>query len=138
MAAAGRNEARRIARVTPKWTTFLPVASVVAAAALFAACGQDRAPDVPMSEGQVIVINSGCSACHGRNGEGGMAPSWNGIYMHQITLEDGSKVIADEAYLIRSIKDPTAQQVKGFSVMPPNTLTDAQIQLVIDYIKSLK
>ena len=67
-----------------------------------------------------------------------MAPSWRGIYMDQITLEDGSKVLADEAYLIRSIKDPTAQQVKGFSIMPPNTLTDAQIQFVIDYIKSLK
>ena len=36
------------------------------------------------------------------------------------------------------IKDPTAQQVKGFSIMPPNTLSDAQIQLVIGYIKSLK
>ena len=121
-----------------KWPFLVPVATVAAAAALIGACGQDRAPDKPMAEGQVIMINSGCSACHGRDGEGGMAPSWRGIYMHEITLDDDTKVVADDAYLIRSIKDPTAQQVKGFSIMPPNTLTDAQILLVVDYIKSLK
>lgn len=90
-----------------------------------------------MSEGQVLIISNGCSACHGTNGEGGMAPSWRGIYMQQIVLDDDSKVLVDDEYLKRSIKDPTAQQVKGYSIMPPNSLTDAQIQLVIDYIKTL-
>ncbi|MEI7546847.1 MAG: cytochrome c [Actinomycetota bacterium] len=116
----------------------LPIATVAAAAVLVGACGEDRAPDKPMSEGQVLIISSGCSACHGRNGEGGMAPSWHGIYMSTVTLDDDTKVVVDDQYLVRSIKDPTAQQVKGFSIMPPNSLTDVEIQRVIDYIRSLK
>jgi len=124
--------------VTSKLATLLPVVSVAAAALVFVACGEDRAPDKPMSEGQVLMLNSGCSACHGSNGEGGMAPSWEGIYMSEVMLEDGNRVVVDDEYLIRSIKDPLAQQVKGFTQMPPNTLTDAQVQLIVDYIKSLK
>ena len=124
--------------MTSKLATLLPIASVAAAALVFAACGEDRAPDKPMSEGQVVMLNSGCAACHGSNGEGGMAPSWKGIYMSQVMLDDDTRVVVDEEYLIRSIKDPLAQQVKGFSQMPPNTLTDAQVQLIVDYIKTLK
>lgn len=124
--------------MTSKLATLLPVVSVAAAALVFVACGEDRAPDKPMSEGQVLMLNSGCSACHGSNGEGGMAPSWEGIYMSEVMLEDGNRVVVDDEYLIRSIKDPLAQQVKGFTQMPPNTLTDAQVQLIVDYIKSLK
>ena len=124
--------------MTSKWTTLLPVASVAAAAIVFAACGENREPDKPMSEGQVLMRNSGCSACHGPNGEGGMAPSWRGIYMSEVMLTDDTRVLVDEEYLIRSIKDPLAQQVKGFTQMPPNTLTDAQVLLIVDYIKSLK
>jgi cytochrome c oxidase subunit 2 len=65
-----------------------------------------------------------------------MGPAWKGMYLRDVLLDDGTTVIADEEYLIRSIKDPTAQQVKGYSIMPPNTLTDAQIAAIVEYIKA--
>jgi cytochrome c oxidase subunit 2 len=59
-----------------------------------------------------------------------------------VTLENGSTVTADEAYLLESIKQPEAKIVQGFPpVMPPNIaaqMTDAQIQDIIAFIKSLK
>lgn len=90
-----------------------------------------------MSEGQRISVNSGCASCHGTNGEGGMGPSWKGLYNSERPLDDGTTVVADDAYLVRAIKDPHAEQVKGYSVMPPNTLDDVQVRAIVDYIKTL-
>ena len=122
-----------------RWSTIVPVCSVAAAVLLFAACGTDRDDSASgaMSEGQRIAVNSGCASCHGVNGEGGMGPSWMGIYNTERMLDDGTTVLADDAYLVRALKDPRAEQVKGYSVMPPNTLTDQQVRAIVDYIKTL-
>ena len=57
--------------------------------------------------------------------------------LHQ--LESGSKVIADEAYLTESIKDPKAKVVKGFQpTMPIYPFTDEEIANIVAYIKTLK
>lgn len=56
-------------------------------------------------------------------------------------MEDGTKVKVDDAYLAKSIKEPSAQIVKGWAGKPPmptNDLTDAQIKQVIGYIKAAK
>jgi cytochrome c oxidase subunit 2 len=61
--------------------------------------------------------------------------------MHEVELEDGSKVIADEAYLHESIVDPMAKIVKGYppSMIPfEGILTEEQIADIIEYIKSLE
>jgi cytochrome c oxidase subunit 2 len=123
--------------VTAKWTTLVPILSVVAAALLGVACGKEREPQGPMSEGQRVMLASGCTACHGPDGEGGVGPSWKGLYQSQITLADGSKVVADDAYLAEAIRDPSAKQVKGYGPMPPNSLDDTEVQAVVDFIKSL-
>ncbi|MDO8364592.1 MAG: cytochrome c [Actinomycetota bacterium] len=129
--------------MTSRWIRVAPLLSLTAVAALAVACGEERTatsslpPDSEISAGQRVSLSSGCSACHGPNGEGGMGPKWTGLFGSQVTLADGSTVTADEAYLTLAIKDPSAQKVKGYSVMPPNRLTDADVQALVDYIKSL-
>ncbi|MGB8860082.1 MAG: cytochrome c [Ilumatobacteraceae bacterium] len=91
-----------------------------------------------MTEGRRLALNSGCAACHGSSGEGGVGPTWRGLYQSQITLEDGSTVTADDAYLFEAIRDPAAKKVKGYSVMPPNSLNDAEVQAIVEYIKTLE
>ena len=90
-----------------------------------------------MTEGERISLASGCTACHGPNGEGGVGPKWKGLYQSQVTLVDGSTVTATDAYLSEAIRDPTAKQLDGYGPMPSNTLDDAEIQAVVDFIKSL-
>ena len=105
------------------------------------ACGGDDAAS-PMSpeaaEGRQIAVRAGCAGCHGADGQGGTGPAWNEVLGTEVELKDGTTVIADEAYLTRSIADPSAEVVDGFSVkMPQNQLTDDEIAKVVAYIVAL-
>jgi len=58
-------------------------------------------------------------------------------------LEDGSVVLVDEAYLLKSILDPNLQVVEGYrpDLMPKvyeDTLSQEEIQDLIAYIRSLE
>ena len=82
-----------------------------------------------------------CLACHSVDGSQMVGPTWKGLYGHEVELEDGSTVVADEAYLRESITDPLVKMVKGYPPsMPPfgATLTEEQMADIIEYIKSLK
>lgn len=82
-----------------------------------------------------------CLACHSTDGSQMVGPSWKGLYGKEETLEDGSTVTVDDAYIHESIVDPNKKIVKGFPPsMPPlgATLTDEQIKDITEYIKSLK
>ena len=91
------------------------------------------------AQGREIARSSGCSACHGRNGEGGVGPTWSGVYGEPVELEGGETVTADDEYLYRSIADPAVEKVEGYSVvMPNNNLDDDEIAAVIAYIRELR
>ncbi|MET0458587.1 MAG: c-type cytochrome [Ilumatobacteraceae bacterium] len=107
-----------------------------------AACGGDDDAGPPRSpeaaEGRQIAVRSGCAACHGADGQGGTGPAWDDVLGTDVMLDDGSTVTADEAYLARSIADPDAEVVDGFSIkMPQNQLTDEEIAKVVAYIVAL-
>ena len=87
------------------------------------------------------VFNSVCLACHSTDGTPRVGPTFKGLAGSQRTLSDGTTVVADDDYLIRSILDPNAQVVQGFPpAMPPmgGTLTQTQIESLILFIKSLE
>jgi cytochrome c oxidase subunit 2 len=53
-------------------------------------------------------------------------------------LDDGTEVVADEAYIRRSITDPSAQVVAGFNVqMPEIELSDDDVDALVAYITTL-
>lgn len=118
----------------------------VAMALVVAACGADdedtSASEVELSaaavEGRRIAGGSGCAGCHGRDGEGGIGPTWVGLYESTVELDDGTTVVADDAYLVQAIAEPDAERVDGFPVaMSPNDLSDQEIASVVTYIKAL-
>jgi cytochrome c oxidase subunit 2 len=89
--------------------------------------------------GQSIAQSRGCTACHSVDGSSGVGPSWKGLYGKQETLADGSTVLADEAYLKRSIRDPASQVVKGYPpIMPRTELGDDELAALLAYIESMK
>lgn len=82
-----------------------------------------RYSDLPPEErGQQFYMDLGCNGCHSLDGTAGAGPSWQGIYLREEPMADGSVVVADEAYLRDSILNPNAHIVQGFNpnVMPQN------------------
>ena len=58
-----------------------------------------------------------------------------------IPLSDGSQVIADEAYLTKSMMDPAAQLHRGFTAVMPSyqgLLTAPQVGALVEYIRTLQ
>ncbi|MBN1452984.1 MAG: cytochrome c [Anaerolineales bacterium] len=110
---------------------------VLAIFGLVGACG---GADVSPDAGQNIAVIKGCAACHAVDDTPKIGPTWVGLYGSQVELDDGSFVTADDAYLNESIKDPNAKIVNGFSKgsMPPVSLTDAEINALVAYIKSVR
>ncbi len=117
------------------------VGAFAALVLLLAACSAEPALDLSptAAEGREITLSSGCAACHGRNGEGGVAPTWQGLAGSTVSFTDLTTTVADAEYLANSIADPSSQLRAGFNLkMPQNSLTDEQIDLVVAYIQELK
>ncbi len=86
-----------------------------------------------------LLASKGCVACHSDNGSSGVGPTFKGLFGRKETLADGSSVEVDDAYLRESIRNPNAKLVKGFQpVMPPLPLTEAEVDLIVNYIKANK
>lgn len=138
---ASTNRRRPLRRVV------LSAAATLTLAAAAAACGgdgsaSDAGPTVPVDpavqRGEEISRSQGCAGCHGPDFGGGAGPSWIGLAGSQVQLADGTTVVADEAYLVRSIADPSAEIVADYALaMPANSLTDAEIADVVAYITTL-
>lgn len=99
----------------------------------------------PAANGQRIMKNIGCFACHSIDGSKIIGPSFKGIYGHKVTVITGGKereLTIDDEYIKQSIYDPNADVVKGFNkgLMMPYTgqLSDDDIVQIIEYIKTLK
>ncbi len=53
-------------------------------------------------------------------------------------LEDGRKVMVDEAYVRQSITDPQTDIVAGFDGrMPTFSLTESEVDRLVQYVRSL-
>jgi cytochrome c oxidase subunit II len=94
----------------------------------------------PVAAGEALFNQKACATCHQPQG-GALGPSLVGLYGHTVKLQDGSEVVADEAYLRESILDPTAKMVAGFQPVMPTfqgQLDEEQVLQLIQYIKSLK
>ena len=92
--------------------------------------------------GAQLFQEKGCMACHSIDGTPRVGPTLKGLFRKTVTLmTDGKErdIVADEAYLRRSILEPNVDVVKGFPpIMPPEKMTDDEINELINYIKELK
>ncbi|HWU88869.1 MAG TPA: c-type cytochrome, partial [Kofleriaceae bacterium] len=101
------------------------------------------APAQPLSlaaMGQRIAAQAGCMRCHTPDGTPHIGPTWAGLYGAEIPLEGGGRVIADDAYLTRSMMDPAVEIHLGFPPVMPSyqgLLTAPEIGAIVEYIHSL-
>lgn len=92
--------------------------------------------------GAALFELRGCTACHAVTETGGseIGPRLYGMFGTQREMDDGSSVLADDNYLRRAIMDPNAEVRAGFQPVMPTlagSMTEDQINSIIDYIKSL-
>jgi cytochrome c oxidase subunit 2 len=105
--------------------------------------GKEMEAKLPPS-GTQLFQERGCKACHSIDGAPGLGPTLKGLFGKTVTvLTDGKerKLVADEAYLRKSILEPNVDIVKGFPpIMPPlkGLLTDQEIDALVSYLKGLK
>ncbi|MFO3797007.1 MAG: c-type cytochrome, partial [Anaerolineales bacterium] len=92
------------------------------------------------TRGEKLYNELGCKACHSIDGSEGVGPTWKGLWGETVTLTDGTTLIADEAYITESIRNPGAKIVAGFQpgAMPAFNLSDAEIADLIAFIQTLK
>lgn len=94
--------------------------------------------DPEVAKGRALAEEGGCLGCHSVDGSPGAGPTWLGLYGKQETLDDGSTVTVDDAYLEEAIMDPGASVVEGYSaIMPAGEFSDEELQAVIAYTRSL-
>ncbi len=94
-----------------------------------------------VDEGRRAAAEQGCMKCHSVDGSRHIGPTWVDLYLRREKLKDGRTVVADEAYLTRSMMDPGADVVAGYqNVMPTfqGRLTPPEAAAIVEYIKSLK
>jgi cytochrome c oxidase subunit 2 len=94
-----------------------------------------------VADGERVAAEQGCLKCHSVDGSRHIGPTWVDLYLRQEKLADGRIIVADEAYLTRSMMDPAADIVAGFqNVMPTyqGKLTPPEVAAIVEYIKSLK
>jgi cytochrome c oxidase subunit 2 len=99
----------------------------------------------PASAGKRVVQQLGCNACHSVDGTTLVGPSYKGLFGKEETvITDGKErtVTVDEEYIRHSIYDPNADIVKGFNkglmLSYEGQVSDEEMELIIEYIKSLQ
>ncbi len=91
--------------------------------------------------GRAVASRNGCFNCHTLDGQPHIGPTWARLYDSQVTMNDGRVLVADEAYLTRSMMDPQVDLVAGYKgVMPTyrGILQEPEVAALVEFIKSLR
>ena len=96
--------------------------------------------DSPVAAGEKLFQSLACHTCHMPGGQG-RGPVLTNVFGHEVELQGGGKVLADEAYIRESIVLPQAKVVAGFQpIMPPfqGMVTEEQLLQLVAYVRSLQ
>lgn len=94
----------------------------------------------PVELGEQLVQRNACMTCHSVDGSRLQGPSFQGIWMREQTMTDGTVVTSDANYIRESILEPNVKIVQGYQPVMPNytgVLNDRQIDAIIEYLKTV-
>lgn len=90
--------------------------------------------------GEQQFLRLQCLKCH-TGSTSSEAPNLPGLYGSEVTLQDGTKVIVDEAFIIESILRPRAKVVQNYKPNMPSyegQLTAEELNALVHYIRGMK
>lgn len=104
--------------------------------------GQEEGQLPLAKRGEKLFALKACASCHSVDSAAvKVGPSLFQVFGHEVVLEDGTKVTADENYIRESILQPNAKIVKGFphGVMPTfqGQINENELNALVEYVKSL-
>ena len=95
--------------------------------------------------GLTLLQKNACLSCHSQDGSRLVGPSFKGIMGRQETVKRNGveeTITIDSDYVHESIKEPNAAIVEGYQqglmISYANTLSDEDIDKIIDYLSTLK
>ena len=94
-----------------------------------------------VEQGRRIAAVQGCLKCHSVDGSQHIGPTWLDLYGRTVKLENGKTLVADDAYLTRSMMEPNAEVVAGYKPVMPTyqgKLSAPDAAAINEYIKSLR
>jgi len=103
------------------------------------------AEDASMADrGFQVLSGNGCNACHSSDGSRLVGPSYLGSWGTErtvITNGEEREIVADSAYIRRSIYDPNYDVVDGFNrglmLSYKGQISEEEIDMIIAYLKEL-
>lgn len=108
----------------------------------YAAAGEGVAAAADDNPGEKLYNSKGCFACHSTDGSKKVGPTFKGLWgkTHKVVTGGTERnQIVDEAYFIKSLKQPMEDVVKGFPpAMPPQNLSAEETKQIIEFVKSIK
>lgn len=101
-----------------------------------------EAPDADLvALGRATAEKRQCTACHTFDGQRHVGPTFSRLFGSERTFEDGRHAIADEAYLTRSMMEPSVDVVRGFRPVMPTyrgVLSNVEVGALVAFIASLR
>jgi hypothetical protein len=71
-----------------------------------------------IEQGAPLMVADGCSACHLDGAARSGAPSFSSFAGHRVKLVDGRTVLVDERFLREGLRDPRANELRGYDPAP--------------------
>jgi cytochrome c oxidase subunit 2 len=98
----------------------------------------------PEPDGYLLLRNTGCIACHSLDGTKLVGPSFKNLFGQERSVVAGNSqksVTVDEEYIKNSIYEPNSEIVagynKGLMQSYKDVIKESDIQIIIDYLKTL-
>ncbi len=95
-----------------------------------------------LPRGPQLYQEKGCGGCHSTDGSPRVGPSLKGLFGKTekvITAGREQKVVIDEAFIRRHILEPNMDHIEGYPpIMPKISVTDKELDALVEYMKSLK
>lgn len=115
---------------------------VVATLAVGCAGGARVQLDEEATRGRAVAERVGCAGCHGGDDSPAtVGPSLNGSWGTEVVLDDGTKVLFDEEFVISSVRTPDLQRRKGDWMHMPafaeEQISDTELAQLIAYLTAL-
>ncbi|HEY5673816.1 MAG TPA: cytochrome c oxidase subunit II [Malonomonas sp.] len=90
-------------------------------------------------DGKQLIENYGCLGCHSQDGSELVGPSFKGIGEREVRIDrDGANELikVDRDYLIRAIKQPSADIVEGYPPIMPegDYLSDEEVEAMVEHL----
>ncbi len=100
--------------------------------------GNDVRPTGFAAKGQQLFEKLNCGSCHGEK-DTPQGTSLRGLLGKERRMKDGTTLVADQDYLVRSITHPYEHLVEGYGQEMPayDTLTPEQVLQLAAYVRTL-